>query len=400
MNKEKGQGKLILAVLIIAIVSQINTIASVMMADVAAAFPNASATAVQYVMQFGMIGGFPISLAMTVLTRKFRSKPMILIGLLCIVAGGAIPIISHGSLSILYACAFIVGAGQGFLQPLLGTIILLNFEGAMKNRMIGLNTTFGTGGAAVLLVVAGWVCKTGWVNVYYIYFLAIPVLLIALFCLPMDEKPQTIASTADGAPKAAIPAKGFIQCVLAVCMMIGYVTFPLNLAMFVVGEGIGDQASVGLGMSLVTIVGALIGVILPQIIKAVKLYIGALGAAFGVLATVAVIVSKNMMMIYVASVLDGIFFGVVMAGGGYVIGRICTPEQVGPTFSLSMSFITLGTIVSPIIINALTAIWGGEGTKGAFITSAAIFVVVLVLQIFWGAYLTKTCPEEAPAPQQ
>lgn len=73
--------------------------------------------------------------------------------------------------------------------------------------MIGLNTTFGTGGATLLLVVAGWVCKTGWVHVCYIYFAVIPVFIIALLCLPMDENPQPIAATESGS-KAAIPAKG------------------------------------------------------------------------------------------------------------------------------------------------------------------------------------------------
>lgn len=396
MNK-KGQGRLILAVLIIACVGQINTIASVMMADIAAEFPNASATAIQYVMQFGMIGGFPVSLAMTVLSQKFRKKPMILIGMACILIGGAIPIFSHSSLAVLYVCAFLVGAGQGFITPLLGTIILLNFEGTMKDRMIGLNTTFGTGGAALLLVIAGWVCKTGWVNVYYIYFAVVPVFIIALTCLPMDEVPK--AAEGESGPKAAIPGKGVVQCCLAVCMMVAYATFPLNLSMFVVENNIGDSAATGLGMSLVTIVGALVGLILPQIIKVFKLYISALGAAFGFLATACVIASNGIAMIYVASILDGIFFGVIMAGGGYVIGRICKPEQIGPTFSLSMSFVTLGTIFSPIIVNALTSVWGGTGSKGAFITSAGIFAVVFVLQIFWGAYLTKTCPE-APVPQE
>ena len=116
MNK-KGQGRLILAVLIIACVGQINTIASVMMADIAAEFPDASATAIQYVMQFGMIGGFPVSLAMTVLSQKFRKKPMILIGMACILIGGAIPIVSHSSLAVLYVCAFLVGAAAGHHHP-------------------------------------------------------------------------------------------------------------------------------------------------------------------------------------------------------------------------------------------------------------------------------------------
>ena len=399
--KKQGQGRLILAILIIALVGQINTIASVMMADIAAAFPDASAVAVQYVMQFGMIGGFPVSLAMTVLSQKFRKKPMILLGMVLILIGGVIPIFSHSSLVVLYVCAFLVGAGQGFITPLLGTIILLNFEGTQKDRILGLNTTFGTGGAAVLLLIAGWVCKTGWVHVYYIYFFVIPVFIIALTCLPMDEVPK--ADPAAGGSKAAIPGKGFVQCCMSVLMFIAYAVFPLNLSMFVVENNVGDSAAVGLGMSLVTIVGALVGLILPQITKAFKLYIGTLAAVFGFLATTCVIISKSAMMLYVASVLDGVFFGVMMAGGGYVIGRICRPEQIGPTFSLSMSFVTLGTIFSPIIINALNGIWGGAkyGSKGSFITAAVIFVVLIVLQAIWGTYLTKTCPPEAaPAPQE
>lgn len=398
---KKGQGKLIFAILVIALVGQINTIASVMIADLATAFPTASPVALQYVMQFGMIGGFPVSLAMTVLSQKFRKKPMILLGMVLILIGGAVPIFVHSSLAILYVCAFIVGAGQGFITPLLGTIILLNFEGTLKDRILGLNTTFGTGGAALLLMVAGWVCKTGWVHVYYIYFFVIPVFIVALLCLPMDEVPK--ADPSASGPKAAIPGKGVIQCCIAVLMFIAYAVFPLNLALYVTEYNVGDSAAVGLGMSLVTIVGALIGLILPQITKMFKLYIGTLAAVFGFLATFCVIIAKNIAMIYVASVLDGIFFGVMMAGGGYVIGRICRPEQIGPTFSLSMSFVTLGTIFSPIIINFLNGIWGGAkyGTKGSFITAAAIFVVVIVLQIIWGTYLTKTCPPEvAPAAPQ
>ena len=81
----------------IALVCQINTIASVMMADISAAFPGASTVSVQYVMQSGMIGAFVISLIMSVLTSHFRKKPMILMGLAAIFIGGLLPILNHSS---------------------------------------------------------------------------------------------------------------------------------------------------------------------------------------------------------------------------------------------------------------------------------------------------------------
>lgn len=230
---------------------------------------------------------------------------------------------------------------------------------------------------------------------YFIYFVVIPVLIIALLCLAMDNKPQ--ATTQAGGDKAGVPVKGWIQCILAVLMMIAYASFPLNLSLYVVRDAaIGDASSVGIGMSLVTVVAALVGLILPQIIKVSKLYISSVGAVFGLAATLLVIFSTNMVMIYIAAILDGIFFGIVMAGAGYIIGRICTPAQYGPTFSISMSFISLGTIFSPIISNAITTLWGGDVglPTNAFYTAAGIFAVVIVLQIIWGTYLTKTLPPE------
>ena len=171
MGKTKGgKGTLKFAILAVALVCQINTIASVMLSDIGAAFPGASNVAVQYVMQSGMIGAFVISFLMTMLTSRFRKKPMILMGLAAIFLGGLIPVINHSSILLLDICGFIGGAGQGFLTPLLGALILENFEGSDRDRMLGLNTTFITGGSALFLLIAGPVCETGWVNVYFIYF--------------------------------------------------------------------------------------------------------------------------------------------------------------------------------------------------------------------------------------
>ena len=392
------------AILMVALVSQINTIASVMMTDIALAFPDASDTVVQYVMQMGMVGAFVVSFLLTFLTNFFKKKTLVLFGLILIMVGGIVPIFVHNSIYVLWVFAFLVGAGQGVLLPTLGAMILDSFEGNERNQMLGLNTAFYNAASAVLLVIAGWVCTTGWVNVYYCYFVVIPVFVVALLFLNPGESAAAAPAEGEEAPKkkGGVPAKGLIQCLLNVLLMIGYAVFPLNLSLYVVRDAaIADASAVGIGMSLVTIVAALVSIVLPQIIKICKLYIGFAAAVFGLIANLLVMVAKDITLIYVAAVADGVFFGLVMAGAGYLVGRICTPEQYGPTYALSTSFVSLGTIFCPIVVNFISGLWGGDVSNAgtAFITAIGIFVVACVIQFIWASYLTRTLPPEEEAAQ-
>jgi MFS family permease len=390
MDEAKNFGKLGVAVLALAFVSQINTITSVIMADVAAFFPNAGVTAIQYVMQMGMIGGLPVSFAVGFLTRKFRIKSMLLVGAACILIGGIAPFFNHNTLAILYACAFLVGAGQGFMYPLVGTLILQNFEGQKKNTLLGLNTTFATGGATLLLLIAGSVALSGWVHIYLLYLAAAPVFLIALICLPRGEVAPP--PPPDSRSKAPVPAKGWIQCCIVALMYAAYVSFPLNVSMYIVGQNLGGATASGLAMSIITVGGAVMGVVFQAVIKAVRLFIGSFAALFGFLGMLTICLATNVTMVYVSAALLGIFFGANFSSGGYIISRICTPEQFAPTFSVVMGFINFGVILSPVIINLITAAWGGTGSQGAFITSTIVFGILVVVQIIWNTYLTKTCP--------
>ncbi|MDO5417950.1 MAG: MFS transporter [Lachnospiraceae bacterium] len=385
------------AILSIALVCQINTIASVMLADISKAFPSASNVAIQYVMQSGMIGAFVISFLMSVFTAHFNRKPMILMGLGAIFLGGLLPLVYHGSIWFLDVCGFITGAGQGFLMPLLGALILENYEGPERERMLGLNTTFITGGSALFLVLAGPICESGWTHVYFLYFAALPVMVIAQMFLAKEGKKEKAAEAEEKKDSAKIPVKGWIQCALVVLMGIGYTAFPLNLSFLVEAKGLGSATTVGIGMTMITVISALIGLVFPQIIRVSRLYISTVAAVFGLAATLIIINAGSMGIVYLGTALAGIYFGINTASPGYYIGRICSQKQYGPTFSMAMSCNFMGIILSPIILNWITGMWGGDTRipVNSFITGSGVFALVLVLQILWNTYLKKTLPAEA-----
>ena len=95
-----------------------------MLSDISVAFPNASNTAIQCIMQSVMSGTFVVSLAISTLTAHFRKKPLILTGLVVMLLGGLVPVINHSQIWLLNLCGVLLGAGQGFLAPLIGSLIL------------------------------------------------------------------------------------------------------------------------------------------------------------------------------------------------------------------------------------------------------------------------------------
>jgi MFS family permease len=395
--KKTGKIPLIIAILSLSMITQCNDTTSVIMQSLVEEFPDHSPVTIQFVMQMGMIGSFCVSLAVGFLTSRFYIKHMLLTAALVILAGGSLPHFFHDNLYLLYVFAFIVGAGQGCLVPLLGTLIVHNFEGKQKDRLLGMNITFATIGSTILLFIAGPLVLSHWTNVYYIYLIAVPVFFIALFLLPKGEK-------APPAPKGEktkipVPAKGWIQSIMVVMMFLCYVSFPLNISMYVEGSGLGNAADVSMAMMVITVVGAAIGVVFQPLIKVVKLFIGTLAAAFGFMGLLMVIFAPNIWMIYIAAALLGVFFGGQMCSNGYIVSRICKPEEVGPTFSIFSSFMTAGVVISPIVLNFIMKLWGGVGPTGTFTTAAVFFGVVLALQILWNIYLTKTCPPvDTPKP--
>lgn len=392
---KKNNNTLKAVILAMAFISQGNTIASVMLADIAKAFPDAGQTAIQYVMQMGMIGAFPISLASGFLATKIRKKPMLVVGISLIIVGALIPIINHSTLTMLYIGAAVVGAGQGFLAPLVGTIVIESFTGDDQHKMMGLNTSFSSLGSTVLLLLAGIICKTGWVNVYYLYFVAIIVLLLVIAFLPKGETPVQSAPEANVKKlKVAVPLRGLIQCIINAVLFMLYCTFALNVSLHIAAKSLGSPAATSIAMSLITGFSVLSGLVFSKVVNAIKLYVGTLAALCALIGMVIACFATNIIMIYLSAAFFGLFFGIALSGGSYIVSRICKPEQVAPTFSISMSIMTLGIIFSPIIVNGITAMWGGSGSTGSFTTSAAILAIMVIICFVWNSYLTKVLQSE------
>ena len=105
-----------------------NAIASVL-ADIAAAFPEASATTVQYLMTFPNLLVVVMSVAAAKLAGRVAKRTLAAAGLLLGIAAGIGSWLLHGNLILLFVWAGFLGLGIGLVVPMATSLISDYFVG-------------------------------------------------------------------------------------------------------------------------------------------------------------------------------------------------------------------------------------------------------------------------------
>ena len=86
------------------------------------------------------------------------------------------------------ACAGIDGLESSILSCIPSAIITENIHNrTKKNRFNGYVSACTMAGALMFSVVGGAIGATGWQKAYYVYFTAVPILLIVLLIMPRES---------------------------------------------------------------------------------------------------------------------------------------------------------------------------------------------------------------------
>lgn len=376
------------AILSISFIGMMNTITSTILAQVAQSFPDASITAIQMLMTFGMIGSFPLTLISGGLATRFRKKPIILTALAAMIIGGIIPCFLHNKLVYLYISSILVGAGQGALMTMVSTISIELFEGDERSSMFGLETAVGNAGSVILLLLAGMLAKSSWVNIYFLYILVIPSFIFVLMWLPKGDAPASKESKSDNS-KTPVPGGVMIVALLMVLFFIGFASLALNISMHLAEQKLGGPATTGVVMSIVT-GGAIVGGLLFKTLNnTLKSYCIAFATACVALGLFLTYMSQSITLVFVAAAIFGVGFGISLPSGSMAITKIAKPERIPTSMGFYMSSTTVGAVASPFVINMFASALGGTDGKTVFLASAYFMIGVFILTVLWGTAKKK-----------
>ena len=103
------------------------------LSQIGEAFPQASATKVQFLMTFPAIFSLVFTIVSALLSDVFPKKKLALAGLATVGAGGVLAFLFHGSLGILFLWAAVIGIGIGMVAPVAPALVNETFIDREKN---------------------------------------------------------------------------------------------------------------------------------------------------------------------------------------------------------------------------------------------------------------------------
>lgn len=327
---------------------------------------------------FMMIAGLVMG---KVTAGKINLKTLTTIMIILICLGGFAPLFYHTSFAFLLVCSCLVGFGQGACTNLGQVLIAKILPAKERQSTMGLTTTFTNIGGIVFIQGGGMLAASStWVANYWIYVFSALVLVCVLALLPLNPLP--VDGGEDAAEKAA-EAKGSIKlnkyvfyCAgWAFCTMLLNNVLNNNISLFIASQKLGSTSQAALTSTISLIGGMLCGFVVGAIGKKFKYSSIALSFLLYGLSYLVVGYATNLAMAFVGSFVVGAAMSVAMGQFAYLISVAVDKNSTSMALGVYGAINPIGGVVSPFVINGLTAATG----LNAFVIGGILALVLAVI---------------------
>lgn len=337
------------------------------LAQIAAAFPGASASSIQFLMTFPSIFCVVCTLLAALLAEKLPKRTLALAGLSIVSAAGVLACAFHGSLAVLFLWAALLGVGIGMVAPIAPSLISELFDGPERSALMGQQNSAANVGSMLMTFLGGFLAAGGWWFGYLVYLLALPGLLLTLRAVPAAHGPRARQGGAG-------PAKGRLhlwrEMAIAFVFLMLFSSGPANLAMLVAERGIGGTALAGTMSTLFLLGGTICG-----------LFYGAAATRLGdkTVPLGALMLAAGFLLVSAAPGAVPMGIGCLVAGGSIsMVMPACmmgASRQAGRqtlASALVLGSSNVGVFVMPLLTSATALLTGSDATAPRFVACAAV----------------------------
>jgi MFS family permease len=344
------------------------------------AFPN-SVSAVNYI-----LSGPPILIVISALILPFilkiiSKRTAMIIGEVLFTLGSVFGVLIESASWMVFTRS-LVGIGQGFVQVCAIALIAdvyvdeierskyIGFFYAAQN-IIGLIFTYFTG-----LVAAA----STWQNVFKLYYLSIPMLIMCLFFIP---KLDSESSSQDNAVKKETTKKrlGF-ECWSVIIQMLilssGCMIISYFISVYVADNNLGTEALSGNALAVAAIVSALVTFVFGSIYKNLKRYTVVIAGICSVLSFVVLYFSHSVASVYIAAILNGIAYVSMMSYAFTHCANIVSPDQVDRAIGLVTASYGIGSFLATNIATGVMSIMHTDSFTSTTIVYTAFGAITAI----------------------
>ncbi|MGT2888307.1 MFS transporter [Streptococcus didelphis] len=305
-------------------------------------------------------------LAMLLLNPMISSflseKAIIILGLLLIGIGGALPVFIQ-SYPLVFLSRIILGLGIGLINAKAINIISERFTGKERIKMLGYRASTEVLGASLFTFISGYLIVFGWTQAFMIYLLALIILVLYLLFVPDMPHPSSkdqAELVADQKNKSLTREQ--LKLIIGLALYAGFVILintsnTLRIPLVVDHLGIGSARDASFILALMMLMGILAGFTFSRLLEIFKVYL---------MAAVVIALGLGMLILWQAQSLVSVGLGALITGFVYSIGVTLAFNTISEKFP------------SHQLTKATTLVLIGCNVGGA----AAAFVLQLIAHWF------------------
>ncbi|WP_022849864.1 MFS transporter [Limisalsivibrio acetivorans] len=352
-------------------------------ANIAAAFPDASETTVKLVLTIPAVFIIPFSLFSGRLSRRFSKKWMLIVSLSLYAIGG----VGGGfaqSIHVLHFFRSLLGIAVGLLMPLSTGLIGDFFDGDEKAQMLGNSAAASNLGGVLATFSAGFLAMISWRHSFGVYGLSIVILILVILFLHEPPKVET-----GQRQKERIPVKVYLWAVAAFGQMLAFYTIPTNISIYMSENGFGNASITGFLISF-ALFSAFIA---SMLFKKIFWKFGRFFAPF-----ILIIMVTGVYGLTFAPAVYYVFLSVIFTGTGMGLTMpfiyLNAQNAAGKGRSVTaMSLVTcmlfLGQFLSPIAVDFIGSFTGLTTPRESFFLVGTAILCLFIIAIFRALIMPK-----------
>ena len=351
-------------------------------------FPKMNDTLVQSLVTAPSIAVVVFTLMSSMFIKFLGKRKTITIGMILIILGGVIPGITS-SFNVTYIGRLIIGAGVGLTNPLAVSIINDLFTGDQRSNMIGFQNAMQTIGSAFFSIMNGILLAFNVNYIFYLYLLGCPVLIYFLISTKgiseLDDKHnrRDIQQEENTKTKGKLNVKsiGILLFLFAQLVVAG--SMFTKIAPLTLEKGIFDSTSLGLGLTLVSVLGFISSLLYGKMMTYLGKWITVIGSILLSCSFIIVYFSTSMVQVTVALGLFGFSASMFIPWVFDTLMKVTDKDNVPMVISLAIVVSNLGQFVSPYLLKGYSFLTGDDSAKSSFVLCIWLLILMTVIVTFF-----------------
>ena len=362
----------LVGIMALAVMSRFDSIISPSVAAIQASFPHADPSTVESVVSIGSSAAIVSALLFGQLLTRMSFRTAGCISCLCVALGGLMPLFVHSSVSQLLLFALVVGFGVGIATTVLPSLSARFFRGKKLAALMGLVLAVQDGSSMLILALGGFLARGGWLHNYWLYFLALPALVLVIFMVPgvgavEEESEKALRSEASSSRKGGQCWWATISCILIGFLSIFLVAVLYNkLAVYIGKYGLGGTSAAGLALMFNTGSSVVIGLSINGIKRVCRQWTIPVAFLLMALGALLFLTTRSFPLVCLSAFLIGSGSAINMATCPFLLSNLTPHRRYPLVMGVFSATTSLGFTASTWVFKVFSRVFGLDPVTGSF----------------------------------